>query len=62
MTLYLSKFFSMKTSFIKNCGDFEGKVCIGYIPWQKKLVTLHNKLPRKILIRGWQIVAVLKNL
>ena len=36
VTLYLSKVFSMKNSFIKNYEEFEGKVCIGYVLWQKK--------------------------
>ena len=36
MTFYLLKSFSIKNSFIKNYEEFEGKVCIGYVLFQKK--------------------------
>ena len=31
VTFYLSKLFSIKTSFIKNYEAFQNKVCIGYV-------------------------------
>ena len=61
MTFYLSKLFSMKNSFIKSYEAFEGKVCIGYVYTFAEKVN-PNKLPRKILTWGWQIIAVLRNL
>ena len=36
MNFYLSKSFSIKNSFIKNYEEFEGKVCISYVLFQKK--------------------------